>query len=131
MPEHFNLDNVEPDARFEHFCEIAESLNVPESHRCDVPERFRYLGTRRTLGEVRAGKSLITPVQIERTRHHIARLQGDDVKLVIPLSGGERQSGEFGRARPDHDGGAGPHKPALHTWHPTPDSSISAGEEIH
>ncbi|ANH72832.1 helix-turn-helix domain protein [Ralstonia insidiosa] len=87
MISNFNLDELPASKRFSYWQEIVEDLFAAVSIKCESPETFRTWRKATLLGELPAGTSLVTPVNISRTRHHVSRSSADALKVVVPLSG--------------------------------------------
>jgi AraC-like DNA-binding protein len=85
--QQINLDFIPQRTRFKEWQEMAAELYVPVGLRCDFPDTFRFVSNMYRLGNIGAGTSLMTPLQVDRSQQHIRRSESDDLKLVVPTSG--------------------------------------------
>jgi AraC-like DNA-binding protein len=99
MAASMNLDEIPVNRRFSYWRDMAEDLYVPVSLACSSPETFRFEWDGRFVGDTWAGTSLMTPLDVSRTRQHIARSKNDAIKVVLPLSGAISVSQEGNEAQ--------------------------------
>jgi AraC-like DNA-binding protein len=85
--QQINLDYIPQRTRFKEWQEMAAELYVPVGLTCDFPDTFRFVSDMQCIGNIGAGTSLMTPLQVDRSQQHIRRSESDDLKLVVPTSG--------------------------------------------
>jgi AraC-like DNA-binding protein len=85
--QQINLDFIPQRTRFKEWQEMAAELYVPVGLKTNFPDTFRFVSNMYRLGNIGAGTSLMTPLQVERSQQHIRRSESDDLKLVVPTSG--------------------------------------------
>jgi AraC-like DNA-binding protein len=88
MGAQISFDHLPARSRFQHFCDIVNSLYVPVSVTSEDPKAFRYTRNDVVLGGVTFASGMMTKMMINRTSRDVVRSESDGyMKLVLPLSG--------------------------------------------